>query len=74
MLSNILAPIPFLQQIIYNLFDINPDVGASSIIITRLTLGSSDSKLGLGTNIIADIYGFWSMGGYDYDVWLRVFY
>lgn len=64
MLSNILAPIPFLQQIIYNLFDINPDVGASSIIITRLTLGSSDSKLGLGTNIIADIYmafGLWGV-------------
>ncbi len=62
MLSNVVAPIPFLQQIIYNVFNLTPDMGASSLLITKLTLGNVGS-LGMGTNIIADLYIAFGVGG-----------
>jgi oligosaccharide repeat unit polymerase len=55
MLSNFLAPIPFLQNVFFTVFNINPNLGSSSLMITGITLGE-DSEWGLGTNIIADIY------------------
>ena len=55
MLSNFLAPIPFLQNIFFTVFNINPNMSSSSLMITSITLGE-DSTWGLGTNIIADIY------------------
>ena len=55
MLSNFLAPFPFLQNIFFTVFNINPNMSSSSLMITSITLGE-DSTWGLGTNIIADIY------------------
>lgn len=57
MLVSILSPIPFLQSVIINLLGLNPTDCASSLIITKLTLGSEKNlDVGFGTNIIADLY------------------
>jgi hypothetical protein len=55
MLGNILAPIPFLQSIFYNTFNIDPFTSTSSLFFTTMALGKGAS-VGLGTNVIADIY------------------
>lgn len=57
MLVSILSPIPFLQSVILNLFGLNPTDCASSLIITKLTLGRDNNlDVGFGTNIVADLY------------------
>jgi len=55
MSSSLLAPVPFLQNIFINLFGMDGLEMSSSIVITKMTLGEV-GELGLGTNIIADIY------------------
>lgn len=55
MLSPVLASIPFLQNIVFSIFSINPSDAGSAVFFTKLTLGEN-SSLGLGTNIIADLY------------------
>lgn len=55
MSSSLLAPFPFLQNIIITLFGLDAFEMASSLVITKVTFGEV-SELGLGTNIIADIY------------------
>ncbi|NCD70742.1 O-antigen polymerase [Mucilaginibacter agri] len=62
MSSSFLAPVPFLQNFVISLCGLNPFDMSSSIVITKLTLGEV-GELGLGTNIIADIYmSFGSVG------------
>lgn len=61
-LSYILSVIPFSQQIIYTIFNINPINGSSALIITNETLGDT-SSLGMGTTIIADLYLSFGAGG-----------
>lgn len=57
MITSLLSPIPFLQSTIINLFGLNPTDCASSLIITKLTLGRDNNlDVGFGTNIIADLY------------------
>lgn len=55
LLSNILACFPFAQGLFVSLTGIHPRDISSSGFLTSLTLGY-DSSLGLGTNIIADLY------------------
>lgn len=57
MLSSILSPIPFLQSVVIGLLGLNPTDCASSLIITKFSLGDG-AKLdfGFGTNVIADLY------------------
>lgn len=58
MLAVLLAPIPFLQRVILVVFNIwHLDI-ASSLIITKYTFGDNSNNwpLGLGTNVIADLY------------------
>lgn len=55
MLGYILKCIPFSQSIICNIFGIDEKSITSAMIVTRETLGDNPG-LGLGTNIIADIY------------------
>ena len=55
MLSYLLQPIPFGQSIIFNIFNLDPNYMASSKLLTTEALGY-DRSIGLGTNIIADIY------------------
>ncbi|MBB6502408.1 O-antigen polysaccharide polymerase Wzy [Pedobacter cryoconitis] len=55
MSASFLSPVPFLQNIVITLFGIDPFTMSSSIVITKMTLGEV-GELGLGTNIIADIY------------------
>jgi oligosaccharide repeat unit polymerase len=55
MLSVVLASFPFMQTIIFSIFSINPWDASSASIITKISLGG-ESELGLGTNIIADLY------------------
>jgi oligosaccharide repeat unit polymerase len=62
MLSVVLAPFPFMQTIIFSIFSINPWDTSSSLLITKISLGG-ESKLGLGTNIIADLYMSFGMTG-----------
>ena len=57
MLASMLSPIPFLQSVIINMFGLNSTDCASSLVITKLTLGSEKNlDVGFGTNIIADLY------------------
>ena len=62
MLSPVLSSIPFLQNIVFTLFSINPSDAGSAVFFTKLTLGEG-SSLGLGTNIIADLYLSFGMFG-----------
>ena len=55
MLSPLLGAIPFLQSIFFEVLNIDPNTASSSLIITHESLTTS-SRLGLGTNIFADIY------------------
>lgn len=57
MLLSVCSPIPFLQSVVCNLFNLNPTDLSSSFLITKLSLGvDSNFDLGFGTNIIADLY------------------
>lgn len=62
MLSVMLAPFPFMQTIIFSIFNINRWDASSSLVITKISLGG-ESELGLGTNIIADLYMSFGMLG-----------
>ncbi|OXA92191.1 O-antigen polymerase [Flavobacterium hercynium] len=62
MLAVLLAPFPFAQSIIFSIFGINPWDASSASIITKISLGG-ESELGLGTNIIADLYMSFGMIG-----------
>lgn len=55
MLSYLLRPIPFAQSLVFSLFDLDPGYTSSASLLTTEALGPN-SSLGLGTNIIADIY------------------
>lgn len=55
MLGLIASPVPFLQNLLTNSFGLDPRSLTSSLIITKETLGA-EGNLGMGTNIIADIY------------------
>lgn len=55
MLGPFLASVPFLQSIVCSIFGISPISLTSSMFMTVLTLGENP-PLGLGTNIIADLY------------------
>ncbi|VWX31636.1 conserved membrane hypothetical protein [Moraxellaceae bacterium 17A] len=62
MLGTLLSPFPFGQNIAIRFFDLNPNRMMSSLLYTEYTLGSV-TTLGLGTNIIADLYfAFGSIG------------
>ena len=88
MLGYILKCIPFSQGIVCNIFGINEKAITSAMIVTRETLGDSP-ELGLGTNIIADIYmafgfigvlflmfilGYYSKKSYLYSIKGHVYY
>lgn len=62
MLSVLLAPIPFLQSVIFSVFNISPWEAASSLIISKISLGE-EGELGFGSNIIADLYMSFGMIG-----------
>ncbi|TDW47119.1 oligosaccharide repeat unit polymerase [Flavobacterium sp. 270] len=62
MLSVLLAPFPFMQTIIFSIFNINAWDASSASLITKISLGG-ESELGLGTNIIADLYMSFGMIG-----------
>lgn len=62
MSGSFLASIPLLQNIVVKLFGLNPSDMASSLIITKETLGEV-GELGFGTNIIADIFMAFGMPG-----------
>ncbi|KAF2081155.1 O-antigen polymerase [Flavobacterium sharifuzzamanii] len=62
MFSVILAPFPFMQKIIFSIFHIDVWDASSSALITKISLGG-ESELGLGTNIIADLYMSFGMIG-----------
>ncbi|TGY01721.1 O-antigen polymerase [Bacteroides muris (ex Afrizal et al. 2022)] len=55
MLAYILGVIPFLQGIVFSIFNIDPDTTNSAMIITKSILGTT-SETGTGTTIISDIY------------------
>lgn len=55
MLSPVLAPVPFAQALVVNLFDLDPDDMRSALITTKATFGEVGTW-GLGTNIVADVY------------------
>ncbi|RRN77217.1 oligosaccharide repeat unit polymerase, partial [Pseudoxanthomonas sp. SGD-10] len=55
MMGTLFAPIPFLQNLIIHVFGIDANQMGSSLIITEKTLGEVED-LGMGTNIIADLY------------------
>lgn len=55
MLSYILQPIPFGQSIIFDIFGLDPRYTSSARLFTTEAFGPVRS-MGLGTNIIADIY------------------
>lgn len=55
MLAYILGVIPFLQNVVFTVAEINPDTANSAMIITEATLGTTDGA-GTGTTLIADIY------------------
>lgn len=88
MLGYILKCIPFSQKIVCNLFGIDEKTITSAMIVTRETLGD-DPELGLGTNIIADIYlafgfvgvllfmyalGYYSKKSYLYSIKGHIYY
>lgn len=55
MLSYLLQPIPFGQSIVISIFNLDSNYISSAALLTTEALGETRS-LGLGTNIIADIY------------------
>ncbi len=55
LLGSLLAPIPLMQSFICNLFGISTIMTGSASFITYLEFGNNP-PLGLGTNIVADIY------------------
>lgn len=55
LLSPLLAAIPLLQGIMLPLFEISPSEASSAKLLTAFSLGEN-SKTGVGTNIIADLY------------------
>lgn len=55
MLSPILAPLPFAQSLVIDIFKLNPDNMRSALITTKDTFGKV-GNWGLGTNIVADVY------------------
>lgn len=62
MMGTFFAPVPFLQNLVINVFGIEANQMGSSLIITETTLGEV-GDLGMGTNIIADLYmAFGSFG------------
>ncbi|MCD8165832.1 MAG: O-antigen polysaccharide polymerase Wzy family protein [Bacteroides sp.] len=63
MLAYIVSVIPFLQSAIHTVLGVDPVDMASSLIITRISLGSDDFTVGFGTNIIADLYMAWGGAG-----------
>lgn len=56
MLSPILSIIPLGQSIFLPIFGLSPVETSSSMLISKISLGTDDIYLGFGTNIIADIY------------------
>lgn len=60
MLSPVLAPIPFAQNFFVTALGFDPQMMSSSLLYTKYTLGKV-GNLGLGTNIVADL--FFSFGG-----------
>lgn len=62
MLGMLLAPFPFLSNILINVFGFNTNEISSSYLYTFYTLSKTEN-FGLGTNVIADIYfSFGSIG------------
>lgn len=55
LLSPLLAAVPFLQGILLPIIGISPSEAASARLLTAFALGK-DSNIGVGTNIIADLY------------------
>lgn len=55
MLSYLVGIVPFMQNIVFTLMDIDPDTASSAMIITKSTLGTT-SGTGTGSTIIADLY------------------
>lgn len=55
MLSNILSPLPFAQSFLFSLLGIPNFMASSPAFVTFLGLGAG-SNVGLGTNIVADVY------------------
>lgn len=55
MLSPVLAPIPFSQSLVINIFDLKDDEMRSALITTKNTFGKV-TTWGLGTNIVGDVY------------------
>lgn len=55
MIMYLVAPFPFLQNFLVQVFGLKPSEMSSSLLITYDTLGNNP-EFGLGTNIIADIY------------------
>ena len=63
MLGYIMKPFPFLQGIVAKIFGLDPSYLTTATLVTVETLGKG-SSLGLGTNIIADLYmafGAWGV-------------
>lgn len=62
LLGNLLAPIPFLQNIVFSTLNIDPIDAISSLKFTKESLGEV-TTLGFGTNMIGDLYlGFGLLG------------
>lgn len=55
MLSNILSPIPFLQSLFVNITGVPDYILGSATFSTFITLGTNP-RLGLGTNLVGDVY------------------
>lgn len=55
LLGNLLAPIPFLQSIVFSTFNIDPIDAISSLKFTKESLGEV-TTLGFGSNLIGDLY------------------
>lgn len=55
MLSPLLSAIPFLQSILLPILGISPNSASSAYLLTAFALGE-DSKIGVGSNTIADLY------------------
>lgn len=73
MLSSLLSPIPFAQSFFINFFGLDKYQMSSALLYTKYTLGEVNS-LGLGTNIIADIFfSFGTVGVFIFMFFLGVF-
>lgn len=62
MTASLLGPFPFMQNLLITVFGVDVLEMSSSVVITKMTLGEV-GELGLGTNIIADIYMSFGAGG-----------